>query len=422
MIFRVSPSRVSGEIRVPGSKSHTIRGLTFALLGEGRSVLESPLDSSDTRSCLAMVQQFGAGVTVGHDRWTVEGTGGPRVPDNVIDIGNSGTSLYIGLGTASLADGMTVFTGDSQIRNRPVDPLVKAINDLGGRAFSTRKNGRPPVVVEGPIRGGETSVEAVTSQYLTSLLMACPLAREETRVRVPLLNEKPYVTMTLAWLEKLGVTVENRDYREFIVPGGQGYPSFTEAIPADFSSASFFLVAAAVAGGEVMLRGLDFSDTQGDKEVVNILKEMGARVDIYERSITVSGGGLAGGVFDLNAIPDALPALAVAACFAEGETRLENVPQARVKETDRISVMCSELTRMGGQVEELDDGLVVRGSKLRGTGVMGHGDHRVVMALAVAGLAAEGDTMIDTAESAAVTFPDFRELMVSLGADINEEE
>ncbi len=423
MIFRVKPSRLSGGVRVPGSKSHTIRGLAFALFGKGRSVIESPLDSSDTRSCLAMIEALGAKISFEENRWAVEGTGGrPAVPDNVIDIGNSGTSLYIGMGAASTAGGATVFTGDSQIRNRPVNALVSSINDLGGRAFSTRRNGKPPVVVEGPITGGETSIEAVTSQYLTSLLMACPCSDGETRILVPLLNEKPYVTMTLGWLDRLGVSYENRDYREFIVPGGQEYPSFTEEIPADFSSASFFLVGAAIAGGEVALNGLDFTDTQGDKEVVAILREMGAAIDIDERSITVRGGELRGGSFDLNPIPDALPALAVAACFADGETRLENVHQARLKETDRIAVMCGELRKMGGRVEELEDGLVIQGSRLRGTGVRGHGDHRVVMALAVAGLAADGETVIDTAESAAVTFPNFRELMVSLGADITEEE
>jgi 3-phosphoshikimate 1-carboxyvinyltransferase len=258
----------------------------------------------------------------------------------------------------------------------------------------------------------------VTSQYLTSLLIALPCAEKDSVIDVPLLNEQPYVTMTLSWLERLGISLENRDYRSFRVPGGQKYPAFKESIAADFSSATFFLVAAAVTGSELILEGLDFDDPQGDKEVVNILREMGAEIRIDGRSLTIKGGELRGGTFDLNAIPDALPALSVAACFAHGETRLVNVPQARLKETDRISVMHSELSKLGADIDELPDGLVIRGGTLRGGRVKGHHDHRIVMALAVAGLACEGQVEVDTAEAVSVTFPEFCNLMKNTGADI----
>ena len=190
-------------------------------------------------------------------------------------------------------------------------------------------------------------------------------------------------------------------------------------VPADFSSATFFLVAAAITGSELTLCGLDYLDTQGDKEVVNILKTMGAEVETGERYIRIRGGVLKGGEFDLNAMPDSLPALSVAGCFAEGETRLVNVPQARVKETDRIAVMCRELKKLGADIVERPDGLIIRKSRLRGCAVHGHCDHRVVMALAVAGLAASGETVVSTAESASVTFPNFVDLMKKLGAEIS---
>ncbi|MBN2159255.1 MAG: 3-phosphoshikimate 1-carboxyvinyltransferase [Spirochaetes bacterium] len=419
MEFAVKPSSLRGSLAVPGSKSHTIRALVLGLLGSGESTIGRPLDSSDTRSCLAMIRKFGARVTEGEAAWIVAGTGGePAVPDDIVDVGNSGTSLYIGLGIASLANGHTVFTGDHQIRSRPADGLMESINRLGGRAFSTRGNGMPPVVVKGRIEGGATEISAVTSQYLTSLLIAAPLAGRDTVIDVPLLNERPYVTMTLGWLDRLGIRYTTDNYRSFSIPGGQNYPSFREEIAVDFSSATFFLVAAAITGSALTLQGLDFNDTQGDKEVVTILKKMGAEIEIGERSISVRGGRLAGGTFDLNAMPDSLPALSVAACFAEGETRLANVPQARLKETDRISVMREELEKMGARVEELPDGLVIKKSGLKGCRVNGHHDHRVAMALAVAGLAAEGETRIETAESVSVTFPNFPDLMKSIGADI----
>ncbi|MCP4135727.1 MAG: 3-phosphoshikimate 1-carboxyvinyltransferase [bacterium] len=423
MKFRVKPSEISGDVNIPGSKSHTIRALVIALLAKGESIIEHPLDSSDTRSCVDMIGQFGAEIKIEENRWVVQGKDGNiPIPEDVINIGNSGTSLYIGMGLASLVDGYTVFTGDHQIRNRPADALMESINDLSGEAFSTRWSGKPPLVVRGPIAGGETSIEAVTSQYLTSLLIAAPLAKNDTRIAVPLLNEQPYVTMTLNWLDKQGIEYENNGYMDFLVKGGQRYTGFKEHIPADFSSATFFLVAAALTGGELNLVGLDYNDTQGDKEVVDILSEMGAIVEPGEKSIRIKGGILKGGVFDLNAIPDALPALSVAACFAEGETKLFNVPQARLKETDRIAVMCNELKKMGADIEELPDGLIIRKSSLKGVEVDGHDDHRVVMALSIAGLAAKGETVISTAESASVTFPNFKDLMTGIGTQIETIE
>lgn len=419
MRFCVHPSTLHGEVVIPGSKSHTIRALVFGLLADGESVIRSPLDSSDTRACLAMVKNLGAAVEEKEDLWRVRGVGGRlEAPADVVDVGNSGTSLYIGLGVASLAEGYTVFTGDHQIRSRPAAPLLRSLADLGVFAVSTRGNGMPPIIMKGRLRGGKTSLEAHTSQYLSSLLVAAPLAAGDAEITVPLLNEAPYVEMTLAWQKKLGIDFAADGLRRFEIKGNQRYRRFDESIPADFSSATFFLVAAAVTGSELVLRGLDYTDTQGDKKVVEILQQMGAEIDVGERHITVMGGALRGGVFDLNDIPDALPALSVAACFADGETRLVNVPQARLKETDRISVMRDELAKMGADVAELPDGLVIRGSDLSGASVDGHGDHRVVMALAVAGLAAKGVTEITTAESVAVTFPGFEGLLRTAGADI----
>ncbi|MCL2025767.1 MAG: 3-phosphoshikimate 1-carboxyvinyltransferase [Leptospirales bacterium] len=422
MKFKVKKSTLSGSIAIPASKSHTIRALAFALLADGESVIEHPLVSADTESCISMVEGLGATVVKEESLWRVTGTGGfIPAPNDVIDVGNSGTSLYIGIGLASLANGWSVLTGDPQIRSRPTQNLLTAINHLGGEAFSTRGNGSPPIAIRGPIVGGGTVLEASTSQYLTSLLIALPCAPRDSVIDVVKLNEQPYVDMTFSWLEKLGIKCENRDYRQFIIKGGQKYYPFREAIPADFSSAVFFMAAAAITNSELVLEGLDYNDSQGDREVAGILKKMGADVNIEGRRTTIKGKKLAGGVFDLNGIPDALPALAVTACFAEGETRLVNVPQARLKETDRISVMCAELKKLGADVMELPDGLIIKGSKLKGGAVSGHFDHRVVMALAVAGLACEGELVVDTAEASRITFPDFFDLMKIIGATIEKD-
>jgi len=421
MYFSVKFSKLKGSIRIPASKSHTIRALVFALLAKGESTIRNPLVSADTFSALKMIQSFGAKFRERNKNWIITGVNSKLIiPDNVIDIGNSGTALYLGLGLASLIKGRTIFTGDYQIRQRPVDQLVKAIKDLGGEAFSTKKNNTPPVVVQGPLKGGKTIIKAVTSQYLTSLLIVTPLAKKRTEIQVPLLYELPYIKMTLNWLDKLEIKYTHNNFKKFFVSGNQSYPNFKQEIAADFSSATFFLVAAAITRSEIELLGLDFKDTQGDKEVVNILKEMGVVFKIKAKSIIVKGQPLQGGVFDLNSMPDALPALAVAACQAEGETRLINVPQARLKETDRIKVICSELKKMGANIKELKDGLVIKKSNLKGALVNGHDDHRIVMALSLAGLIAKGITKIDKAEAVSVTFPNFKDLMIKLGASIKE--
>jgi len=422
MILAVEKSRLSGEVRIPASKSHTIRAVAIGSLASGTTRISNPLAASDTLAAVEVYRKLGASILTDGE-WTIEGTGGtPRVPDDVLNVGNSGTTLYIAMGTAALVKGYSVFTGDDQIRSRPAGPLLDALNDLGARAYSTRGDGRPPLLIQGPMRGGRTHLDgSKTSQYLTSLLVNCPLASGDTEILVSDPVEKPYIEMTLGWLDEQGIRYEREGFERFRVPGGQRYKAFEKSIPGDFSSATFFLCAAAITGSALTLLGLDMNDTQGDKAVVGMLEEMGARIERLPEGIRITGGKLRGGEFDLAATPDALPSLAVTACFAEGVTRLTNVPQARLKETDRIRVMREELGKMGGKVEELPDGLVVTGSPLRAARVNGHGDHRVVMALAVAGLACDGVTEVETAEAVSVTFPTFVELMQDIGARMSVE-
>jgi 3-phosphoshikimate 1-carboxyvinyltransferase len=411
-------SQLKGEVRIPGSKSHTIRAVAIASLASGESTIRVPLDSNDTRAAVDAYRLLGTEIDLREDAWLVQGTGGElTAPENVIDVRNSGVTLRTGMAScALLRDGMAVLTGDEQIRRRPAGPLAASLNDLGAKARSTRNTGTAPFVVEGRLKGGETSIEAVTSQYLSALLINCPLADGDTLIHVPLLNEAPYVEITLDWIRRHGIRLEQDGLREFRIPGGQQYRAFDRAIPADFSSATFFLGAGALDDNDIVLRGLDMTDTQGDKAAVEYVREMGAEVTVAADAIRVRGKGLVGREFDLNDTPDALPMLAVLGCFARGTTRLVNVPQARIKETDRIAVMASELGKMGARVEELEDGIVVHESSLRGSEVEGYGDHRVVMALAVAGCCISGRTIIRGAEAAAVTYPEFADHMRSMGA------
>ncbi len=415
-------SSLAGRVRIPSSKSHTVRAVILGALADGCSHIMAPLDSRDTQAAVGACKAFGADVELG-EVWTVKGTGGrPRVPDDVVDVMNSGTTLYFIMGTAALCDGYVVLTGDHQIRSRPAGNLLAALNELGAEAFSTRANGMAPLVIRGRLRGGRVSIECPTSQYLSSLLINCPLADGDTMMDVPLLNERPYVEMTLSWLQRTGIHCAHEGLQHFEIPGGQTPQPFRLPMPADFSSATFFLCAAAMTRSTLTLEGLDMNDSQGDKAVVGMLEQMGCTVQAAPDGLTITGGELQGAEFDLNSTPDALPALAATACFAEGETRLVNVPQARLKETDRVAVLRTELTKMGGAVEELPDGLIIKGRPLRGAQVEGHDDHRIVMALAAAGLAAEGRTVVHGAEAVQVTFPSYVELMRQVGARMHAQE
>lgn len=419
MLLKVRKSKTHGIVTIPGSKSHTIRALFIASLADGRSVIRHPLVSKDAYSAVSVCRTFGARFENSGSSYLVEGfDGAPSVPEDIVNVGNSGTTLRFGLMTAGLTEGCTVFTGDYQIRRRPLGSLIRAMNKLGAEVFSTRGNDMAPVVVKGRLKGGKTELDAVTSQYLSSVLINAPLIERDTEITVTRLNEVPYAEMTMWWLDNQGIRYENDNFKKILIKGGQRYKPFDMQIPGDFSSATFFMVLAAISGGEFTLKNLDITDPQGDKKVLDYLREMGASVKHTEEGIVIKGSKLKGVELDLNSTPDALPAMAVAGCFAEGETRLVNVPQARMKETDRISVMCTELAKMGADIKELEDGLVIRHSRLKGCRVSGHDDHRVVMALAIAGLNIRGETVIETAEAVNVTFPQFPEFIRNCGGDI----
>ncbi|MCX7011257.1 MAG: 3-phosphoshikimate 1-carboxyvinyltransferase, partial [Candidatus Sumerlaeota bacterium] len=289
-------STLRGEVEIPGSKSHTIRAVALASLAEGESRIEAPLESEDAAAAAAAYRALGAEIETGEDAWTVRGVGGRlRAPENVIDVANSGTTLRLVMGScALLREGIAILTGDEQIRRRPGGPLAASLTDLGAMIRSTRHNGCAPFVVEGTLRGGQTTIECVTSQYLSSLLINTPLAERDSVIHVPLLNEQPYVEMTLDWLDRQGIRYERDGWKKFRVRGGQGYKAFTRRIPGDFSSATFFLAAGALGENAVDAIGLDMSDIQGDKAVVDYLRRMGAEVEILDDRIRVRARDLQG--------------------------------------------------------------------------------------------------------------------------------
>jgi 3-phosphoshikimate 1-carboxyvinyltransferase len=418
----VKKSRLKGTVAIPASKSHTIRAVAIGSLAAGQSIIRNPLSSSDTQAAVGCYQALGAQIDTSDSKlWKVNGTAG-HIQDllEIIDVGNSGTTLRIAMGTAALTQPgqAVIFTGDDQTQTRPVGPLMDSLINLGAKCKSLNNNGKAPVEVTGRLTGGQTNIAAFTSQYLSSLLLCTPLAEKDSEIDVTLLNEPGYVQMTLDWLDKQEIEYENQNFKKFKIKGNQSFKPFDQTICADFSSATFFLCAAALFADEVTLLGLDFSDSQPDKAVVDYLKAMGADITIEPNSIILKSAPLKGIEIDMNQTPDALPAMAVTAAFAEGTTKLLNVPQARSKETDRIKGMAEELKKMAVDVEELPDGLIVHGGKPEPAKLKGKSDHRIVMALSIAGLGLDKQITIDTAEAMSITFPGYVNLMKSIGANM----
>ena len=425
----VARSLVSGRVRAPPSKSYTHRALLAAGYGGDETLVRSPLRSADTRRTAAAVEAFGGSVTdaADEDGLRVRGFGGaPATPADVIDCGNSGTTTRLVTAAGALCDGLAVLTGDTSLRSRPHGPLLEAVSDLGGRAESTRRNGQAPLVVGDAMRGGRVEMPGdVSSQFVTALLMTGAVTDDGLAVDLTTeLKSAPYVDITLELLAAFGV--EARETAAgYAVDGGQSYAADAYAVPGDFSSISYLLAAGAVAGDDpVVVEGARES-AQGDTAVVEVVERMGAPVtwDREAGELRVERAPLSGVEVSVADTPDLLPTIAALGAVADGETRIVDAEHVRYKETDRVSAMAEELTRMGAAVTERPDALVVHGgeSDLHGARVDGRGDHRIVMALAVAALAAEGATTVAGAEHVDVSFPGFFETLAGLGADVTAE-
>jgi 3-phosphoshikimate 1-carboxyvinyltransferase len=421
--FRISPSKLHGKVSIPASKSHTLRAILFALMAKGKSTIRHYLPSPDAQAMIGGVREFGAKVEVFDERLEIEGVAGIlNAASNVIESGNSGQVLRFLGGLAGLAPTYTVITGDASIRtNRPVVPLLEALQQLGAFAVSSRLDGYAPIIVKGKMQPGKTRLSGEDSQPVSALLIACSFLKGKTEIDVINPGEKPWIELTLSWLKRFGVQVENHNYTRYIVHGHASYEGFDLTVPGDFSSAAYPIVAALITGSEVTVENIDMTDVQGDKKLIEVLIQMGARIEIdgpNRRLIVKKGERLKGMKIDINDFIDAITILAVVGCFADGKTEIVNAAIARKKESDRIHTIAAELRKMGANIEETPDGLIVQTSALKGAHCISHHDHRIAMSLAVAALAAEGESMIDGVECVSKSYPGFAKDMQILKAEI----
>lgn len=416
--YCVKKSELNGEITIPPSKSHSLRAILFASMATGRSVIHHYLHSPDTHAMIEACRLFGAKIHIFPNRLEIEGVNGNIThTEDVIDAGNSGIVLRFCSAIGALSSHPVVITGDHSIRhNRPMKPLLDGLSQLKVQTASMRGDGYAPVIIQGPIQPGTVTIDGADSQNVSALLIAAAFATGPVEILVRNPGEKPWVDLTLSWLKNY-----SRDgYERFVMDGNSRYPGFEYRVPGDLSSLAFPVAAALITGSEILIHNVDLDDIQGDKELIFLLQEMGAHfvIDSKNKTLQVKKSGVLGGCkADINNYIDALPILAVIGCFAEGETHIFNAKVAKQKECDRITGIATELQKMGAKLIATDDGLKIRKSDLKGTGVHSYQDHRMAMSLAIAGLGAEGETIVSPVDCVAKTFPSFLNDFQLMGAN-----
>ena len=412
---------LAGDVRLPGSKSVSNRALLLAAQAQGRTRLANLLRSDDTTVMLDALKTLGIPVADDGDDLIVDGVDGPLVTDGrraELFLGLAGTALRPLTAALTLGNGEFVLDGVARMRERPVAHLVEALAPLGGDIDYLGEAGHPPLRVRGRgLAGGEVVIDgSLSSQFLTSLLLAAPLAKNAVQIHVAGdLVSTPYVEITLDSMRRFGVKVETEaDYRSFRVPAA-GYRSPGRyLVEGDASSATYFLAAGAIRGQGVRVHGIGADSIQGDLAFTDVLRKMGAQVVAHADRIEVAPGKLRAIDADLNHIPDAAMTVAVLALFAEGRTRIRNIYNWRVKETDRLAAMACELKKLGAAVEEGADYLVIDPPEaLRPATIKTYGDHRMAMCFSLAALGGVPITIEDP-DCVAKTFPDYFEVFASL--------
>lgn len=425
MDVEVIPGEISGSLTPPPSKSETHRGLLgMALAGGG--VVTDPLESRDTRATAAGIDALGGSVEWSAGTAVVTGfpDGTPIPSTSPIDCANSGTTLRFLTGIAALADGQTTLTGDASLRLRPNTPLLEALEALGATAVSDAEDGTAPITVTGPLDGGSTTISgSVSSQFVSSILLAGSMAPAGVEVTITApLRSAPYLELTIETLSRVNITVE-RNGDSLRVPPDQTLhpPASGWAIGVDPTAASYPLVAGVLAGGEPVTV-TDVGERAGDlAPIIEVLRAFDVPLTTDGRQVSVTRSTPVPATVDLSRCPDLLPTAAVLASLADGTSHLVNCEHARYKETDRIRVTAAAMRSLGVPVSDRSDGLTVRGRPegfLAGT-VDPHGDHRIAMAAAVAGLVADGPVRIRDADCVDVSYPAFFADLESLGATIH---
>lgn len=414
-------AHIEGTINLPGSKSVSNRALLLATLANGKTRLTNLLDSDDIRYMLNALKALGVQYQLSNNNTVcdIEGLGGEFKTESSLELflGNAGTAMRPLAAALSLGLHDIVLTGEPRMKERPIGHLVDALRQGGASIDYLEQTDYPPIRLRGGFKGGHVEVDgSVSSQFLTALLMSAPLAKQDTTITIKgELVSKPYIDITLALINTFGGKIENQNYQQFIIKGGQQYQSpETYLVEGDASSASYFLAAAAIKGGTVRVTGIGKKSLQGDIHFASVLEKMGAKIRWGDDYIECERGSLNGIDMDMNTIPDAAMTIATTALFAEGDTVIRNIYNWRVKETDRLAAMAAELQKVGAIVEEGHDYLKVTPPKqLTTADIKTYNDHRIAMCFSLVALSDIPITILDPG-CTAKTFPDYFEKLETL--------
>lgn len=410
---------IDAIVKVPGSKSYTNRALIMAALADGRSTIANALFSDDTKYMASSLNVLGIPVEEQQDvnKFIVHGKGGaiPARQANLF-VGNAGTAMRFLTAMLTLGNGVYEIDGVMRMRQRPIQDLLDGLRQLGADVISKHNDGCPPVIIRGKgLNGGVAVVKGdLSSQYFSALLMTAPYAKRDTVIEVKgSLVSKRYVDMTIALMSQFGVNVENKDYKMFLAKSGQRYKAANYVVEGDASAASYFFAAAAITGGKVRVVGIGNDSLQGDIHFVNVLKSMGCKITMGSNWIEVQGDTLHGVDVDMGDMPDVVQTLAAVSVFARGKTRVRNVKNMRIKETDRIAAVVNELRKMGISAVEYEDGFEIEPSPPRPAEIETYDDHRMAMSFALIGLRSKGIS-IKNPECVSKTFPDYFQRLEAL--------
>ena len=422
MKCKVEKSNISGQIVCPPNKSYTHRAIFLASLAGNGSKVENVLLSADTIATIEACKKFGAEIETENSSIIVKN---PIKFDKIvpeINTENSGTTIRIASGIASLFSDEITLTGDESLQKRPMQPLLDALSSIGAQCQST--DGKPPIKIKGKISGGDVTIPGnFSSQFISALLISAPLTENGINLSIKdNLVSKPYLDATIATMRKFGVSVQTLiPYKRYNI-SPQVYNTAIFTVPIDFSSLALLLSAAVLNGDKTIIKGNIGNLPQGDEVFIDILEQLGVTVSIDEDEIKIkSPTKLKGGRFDLSNSPDLLPPLAILALNSESPIEIVNVKHARLKETDRIAITSRELVKLGIKVDEKEDGLILESTEnLNGAELNAENDHRLFMAFCIAGMFVGNCTVTDP-ESVQVSYPDFIEEMNRIGAKIQPE-
>lgn len=419
LITRAESKGLAGSVKAPPSKSYTHRAVFMASLSEGCSKIRNALISSDTIATVNSCLSFGATINRRGRDLEIFGTSIPKSPEDVIDALNSGTTLRIVTSILGCTrNGYAIVTGDASLRKRPMLPLLEALGKLGVKAWSARENGCAPIIVRGEgMEGGKTEIDAsISSQFVSSLLISSPLARKKVLIKVKNPVSKPYIDSTSWLMERFGIKVERKEY-EFFSIDPQRYKNYDFTIPADMSSVSFLMAACAIAGGEITIKGIEKEIPQADFSFIDILCKLGVEVKLVGKNLITKhdGSKLRGCKVKLTDSPDLLPVVSILALKSNSDIEIEGVGHTKYKETNRISMLASELSKTGARIEASDDRLKIQPTKEIKKAVLDpHGDHRLFMAFYVATLASR-ELYVYGPDISYISYPRFLSDMAKLG-------